>query len=116
MPVTTPELLTLATPELLLDHVPPEVGNKVDVVPMQIDNGPETLTDGLPKTVSGVEAFEIHPELVAVYVKVAVPAVIPVITPEELIWATAVLLLVHVPPVVGETVVLVPRQIVLGPV
>ena len=48
---------------------------------------------------------------------VVVPARCDVTTPDVLIVATAVLLLIHVPALaVSETVVVLPRQIALGPV
>jgi hypothetical protein len=102
--------------ELLLDQLPPVEGNKDVEVPMQIDCGPDTLTRGLPITVSGVEALDTHPVAVAVKVNVVVPADMAVITPDKLIWATELLLLTHVPPVVGDMVVLVPIHAVDGPV
>ena len=102
--------------ELLLDQVPPDEGSKVVVVPIQIDCGPDTFTIGLPITVRGADALERQPVPVAVKVNVAVPADTAVITPERLICAMALLLLIQVPPDVGEMVVLVPIQIVEGPV
>ena len=51
-----------------------------------------------------------------VNVKVALPAVNPVTIPPALTDATAGLLLTHVPPVVGESVVVAPMQIELPPV
>jgi hypothetical protein len=96
--------------------VPPDDGSKVVVVPIQIDCVPETFTMGLPITVSGVETLETHPVLVEVKVNVAVPAEMPVITPESVIWATELLLLVQIPPVVGDMEVLEPIQMEVGPV
>lgn len=108
--------MTEAIIELLLDQLPPEDGNSVVVVPIQIDCGPDTFTSGLPMTVSGVEALETHPVVVAVNVKVVVPVDTAVITPDKLICATAGLLLAHVPPEFGDIVVLVPKHIEEGPV
>lgn len=102
--------------ELLLDQVPPDEGSKVVVVPIQIDCGPDTFTTGLPITVRGADALETQPVPVAVKVNVAVPADTAVMTPERLICAMALLLLTQVPPEVGVMVVLVPIQIVEGPV
>jgi len=51
-----------------------------------------------------------------VKVNVAVPAATPVTTPAEVTVATDGLLLTHVPPVVGDRVVVAPTQIGLLPV
>ena len=115
-PVTIPELLTVAMDELLLDHVPPEVGERVVVVPTQILVGPVIFTTGRAVTVSGAEARETQPVDVLVNVKVTVPAAIAVTTPPLVICATAGLELIQVPPVEGVSVVFEPTQIVVGPV
>ena len=65
-PVTTPELLMVATAELLLVHVPPVDGDNVVVVPIQIVDEPTIFTTGLPITVIDVEGLEIHPVVGAV--------------------------------------------------
>jgi hypothetical protein len=49
-PVTSPELFTLATDGLLLDHVPPDEGVSCEVDPMQIALEPAILTIGLGLT------------------------------------------------------------------
>jgi hypothetical protein len=117
IPVTTPAFVTVATAVLLLAHVPPVVGLKVDVLPIQSDEPPEMLTVGFAFTVNGAVATDVHPELVSVYVNVAEPAPTAVITPAFVIVATAVLLLVQVPKVVGLTVVVPPiHKLVLAPV
>jgi hypothetical protein len=116
-PVTTPALVTVATPVLLLAQVPPDVGLKVVVDPTQIVLAPVMLTIGFAFTVNGDVAIELHPVLVNVYVKVAVPAATAVINPALVIVATDVLLLTHVPNVVGLTVVVPPiHSEVLDPV
>ena len=51
IPVTKPALSTLATPELLLAQVPPEVGDKVAVFPTHKFNGAFTIGNGLTVTV-----------------------------------------------------------------
>ena len=53
-PVTTPAEVTVATAGLLLTHVPPVVGDKVVVAPMQIELLPVMLTDGKALTVTDV--------------------------------------------------------------
>jgi hypothetical protein len=116
-PVTTPAFVTVATAELLLDHVPPVVGLKVEVLPIQSDVPPVTLTLGFAFTVNGAVATDEHPVFVNVYVNVAVPAPTAVIKPAFVIVATAVLLLDHVPKVVGLTVVVPPiHKLVFAPV
>jgi hypothetical protein len=61
-------------------------------------------------------AFEIQPVVVFVNVNVAVPAPMPVTKPAFVTVAIDVLLLTHVPPVVGESVVVEPTQIAEAPV
>jgi hypothetical protein len=114
-PITTPELFTVATAGLLLDHVPAAVGDNEVVPPIQTELDPVILTTGLALTVTaGVANEEQVPVLV--YVKVADPTEIPFTTPEFVTVATALLLLVHIPPVVGDNVVVPSIQIALGPV
>ena len=48
--------------------------------------------------------------------KVTVPAATPVITPAFVTVATAVLLLAHVPPLVGDKVAVLPTHTVAGAV
>jgi hypothetical protein len=114
-PVTTPALVTVAIVVLLLVHVPPEVGLKVVVMPTHIDDGPETLIVGFAFTVTFDVGFDTHPLDELVNVKLAVPVEIPVTKPLLLTVATVGLLLVHVPPVVGERLVVFPIQTVLEP-
>jgi hypothetical protein len=59
----------------------------------------------------GAVGNEGQPVAVNVKVKVAVPGATPVTTPPFVTVATAGLLLVHVPPVLGDNVVLFPIQI-----
>lgn len=110
-PVTTPALVTVATDGLLLTHVPPVTGVSVVVDPTQILLPPEMLTTGMALTVTGEVAEETQPVLVLVKVNVAVPAETPVTTPVLVTVATAGLLLVQVPPLVGESVVVAPTHI-----
>jgi len=58
----------------------------------------------------------LHPVAVAENVKVELPVVKPVTVPPAVTDATAGLLLTHVPPVVGDNVVVDPTQIELVPV
>ena len=114
-PVTTPAEVTVATDGLLLTHVPPVVGDKVVIAPMQIELLPVMLTDGNGLTVTAVVVL-LQLVVDEVNVKVAEPAATPVTTPAEVTVATAVLLLTHVPPVVGDKVVVAPIHIELLPV
>lgn len=116
MPVTTPELVTEATAGLLLVQVPPIVGDKVAVAPIQRSFEPVMLTTGKAFTVTGAVGAETQPVLLLVKVNVAVPAVTPVTTPALVTVATAGLLLAQVPPVVGDKVVAFPIQILFEPV
>jgi hypothetical protein len=115
-PVTRPALVTVATAGLLLTQVPPVVGDKVVVLPTQMLVEPVMLTEGAAFTVTGAVGEETQPVLVLVKVKVAEPAATPVTTPAFVTVATARLLLVHVPPVVGDKAVVPPIQILLEPV
>ena len=107
-PVTIPALVTVATEVLLLTQVPPVEGESVVVVPTQIAGEPVILATGFATTVIALVAFEMHPVDVSVKVNVAVPAPTEVTTPAFVTVATDVLLLTHVPPVVGERVVVAP--------
>jgi hypothetical protein len=115
-PVTTPVLATVATALLLLAHVPPVVGDKVVVVPTQIELAPVILTEEPTFTVTEGVAKDTQPVLVSVNVNVGVPLATPVTTPAFVTVAKAILLLAQVPPVVGDKVVVVPAQIVFAPV
>jgi len=58
IPVTVPSSVTEATPGLELTHVPPVVGLKVVVVPLQIDVPPVTFGTGSAFTVINPVALE----------------------------------------------------------
>jgi len=93
--VTTPVELTEATKPELLVHVPP------DGVPVSDMVVPAHIELPVPLMVAPVLTVTVRvagqPEGVA-YVMVAVPALTPDTTPALLTVATAVLLLLHVPP------------------
>jgi hypothetical protein len=114
-PVTIPSLLTLAILVLLLDQVPPVVGDNLVVPFMQIEFAPVILTVGAALTVTAEVGNEAHPPAL-VKIKVADPGDIPLTTPELLTLAITELLLDHVPPVVGDSTVVELIQITLGPV
>ena len=54
------------------DHVPPEFGLKLVVVPMQMSVGPENPTIGLAKTVTSTDGSDVHPVLL-LNVNVTIP-------------------------------------------
>lgn len=103
-PVTTPEFaFTMATLSSLLDHVPlsvPVVVNGV-IEPAHTDDAPPIVPAfTVALTTIGNDALNCPPQPVTVYVIVALPAVNAVTTPLPFTIATAVLLLVHAPPIV----------------
>lgn len=112
--VTMPALSTVATALLLLVQVPPVDGDKVVLPPTQTLLDPVTLTVGIAFTVNGVVVFE-HPLEVFVKVKEAIPAKTPVTSPALVMVAIKLSLLVQVPPVLGDTLVILPSQILLDP-
>jgi hypothetical protein len=118
-PVTTPVALTVATAGLLLLQVPPTAGSvSVDIAPVQteIDEGLITPDAGEALMVIAVVEVAVPQPVVDVYVIVAEPALTPVTTPEASTVATAVLLLLHVPPeAVLDNVEVVPEQKVVVP-
>ena len=108
-PVTTPPFVTVAKLLLLLTHVPPVVGDKVIVDPTQTDDAP--LTIGKAFTVTGF-VVALQPVEVWVNVNVTEPGATPDTTPPFVTVAKLLLLLTHVPPVVGKTFIIEPIQIV----
>ena len=112
-PVITPALVTVAIAVLLLVHVPPDVGDKVAVLPTHTAAGAVTVGRALTVTEEVVLA---HPVVPSVNVNVTDPAATPVITPAFVTVAIAVLLLVHVPPDVGDKVAVLPTHTVAGAV
>ncbi len=114
-PCTNPALVTVAKPGLRLVQLPPTVGATVVVAPAHIVAGPVVFTAGLPLTVIGDDAFELHPVFVSVNVNVTVPGDTPVMMPPLVIVATEGLLLTHWPPDVGNIDVVPPLQIEDGP-
>lgn len=115
IPVTTPVLVTVAMVAFDEDQVPPVEGDNVVVLPVQMVVGPVTDTTGRPFTVIEAEAFETHPVVVLVNVKLAVPEDTPVTIPLLVMDAMAGALDAQVPPVVGESEVVEPAQMVEAP-
>ena len=107
-PVTNPALFMVAIAGALLIHVPPTPGLAVTVAPTH-NSIDDMFTVGTEFTVT-VEVVLLQPVAVSVYVKVTLPADIPVITPELSIVATAGALLTHVPPVPGLAVIVAPTH------
>jgi hypothetical protein len=112
-PVTTPPLLIVATAGLELIQVPLVVGVKLVAAPIQTVAGDGTVIIGNALTV--IEAVVLLQVVVVfVNVKVEVPANNPVTTPALVTEAIVGLLLIQVPPDVGDNVMVLPTQ--TGPV
>jgi hypothetical protein len=115
--VIKPAFVIVATAVLLLVHVPLVVGLAVVVPPMHNDVlDDDIFVVGRAVTVTALVASDGHSVVLLVKVKVAVPPLTPVTTPALVTVATAALLLVHVPPVVGLKAVVEPTHTVLAPV
>lgn len=104
-------MLIVATLELELDHTPPEDGNNWVVPVIHIEDGPLMDAIGVALTVTGVDANELQPVVAFVNTNVVEPMAMPVTIPPFVMVAILGLLLVHVPPVVGLNVVVVPIHI-----
>ena len=107
IPVTTPPLVTDAFVSSLLTHVPPETGDKVIVLPTHTEEA--VLTTGNALTIT-VEVELLQPVAVSVNVNVTLPAATPVTTPPFVTVAFKSSLLTHVPPVVGDKVIVLPKH------
>jgi hypothetical protein len=115
--VIKPAFVIVATAVLLLTHVPSDVGLTEVVPPIHNDVlDPDIFVVGRAITVTALVASDAHKVVLFVKIKVAVPALTPVTTPAFVTVAIAVLLLVHVPPVVGDNCVVEPAHIVVEPV
>jgi hypothetical protein len=107
----------VATDVLLLVHVPDAVGLAVVVPPIHNEVLELVIfVAGRALTVTALVASDEHDVVLFVNVNVAVPAATPVTTPVFVTVATDVLLIVHVPPVVGLNAVVEPTHIALPPV
>jgi hypothetical protein len=107
-PVTKPALVTVAIVLSLLTQVPPVVGLKVKVDPIQ-SVGDGVLTTGKAFTVTG-DVVLLQPVAVSVKVNVTLPAAAPVTNPALVTVAIVLSLLAQVPPVVGLKVKVDPAQ------
>jgi hypothetical protein len=106
-PVTSPALFTVALVGSLLVHVPPEVGDKVMLLPIHTEEAAETTGAAFIVT---EEVVLLHVVAVDVNVNVTLPEATPVTRPAFVTVAFVISLLVHVPPVVGDKVMLLPTQ------
>jgi hypothetical protein len=111
-----PELEPIVIEEVALLQVPPGVASlKVDTPPAHMLYAPRIL-DGLGLTVT----VAVAPQPLAVYVMIAVPGILPVISPVVVVNVAAVafvLELLQVPPEVALVrVVVAPGQTVSTPV
>jgi hypothetical protein len=98
---------------LLLVHTPPVVGESTFVSLIQISEG--AVTTGKLYIVTA-EVVLLHPVVEIVNLKVVVPAITPVTAPALVTVAIAGLLLIQVPPVVGDNVLVNPLHIDAGEV
>jgi hypothetical protein len=97
--------------------VPSVVGLAVVVPPIHNEVlEPDIFVVGRAVTVTVLVASDGHSVVLLVNVNVTEPALTPVTTPALVTVAIAVLLLAHVPPVVGLNVVVEPTHMVLAPV
>jgi hypothetical protein len=108
IPVTTPTFDTVATESALDTQVPPAPGVTCDNPPIQISSEPDIATVGLPFTVTGAEATDLHKVVLLVKVNVATPWLTAVMVPPLVMVAIASLLDAQVPPVPGVIVVVSP--------
>jgi len=86
-PVTTPEFVTEAMAELLEVQIPPDVGYKVVVLFMQMEDGPVRMARGLDAMVKKADVSEVQPVVASVNLNVAFPVPMAVTRPELLIVA-----------------------------
>lgn len=107
MPVTIPSGVTVAIFVLDDTQVPPAAGAKVVVFPTQMDAGPLMEAKGLPLIITCSLGSDEQPRLV-VKTNLAVPLLSPVTIPALVTDAIDGLRLIQLPPVVGESVVVVP--------
>lgn len=112
-PVITPALVTVANEVLLLAQVPPELGDKLAVLPTQTEAGAVTVGNGLMVTELVVL---LQPVVAEVNVKVTLPAATPVMTPALVTVAKEISLLTQVPPDVGDNVAVLPIHTEAGEV
>jgi hypothetical protein len=114
IPVTIPLLVTDATVGLLLTQIPPLEGDKVTTPFPHIAFVPTIVATGVSIIVNGSVVLLQPPA--AVKVKVTIPAETLVTIPPLVTVATDGLLLIHVPPVAGDTAAVLPTQIEVLPI
>ena len=104
--VTTPPDEIVATAELLLDQVPPEVvSEKVDVIPLKHNEDAPVIAPGARTVI--VVVTGVQP--VVVYDMVTAPGLTPYTIPADAsIVAIDVLLVLQTPPEVASVIVVVP--------
>ena len=108
-------LVTEAMVELPLVHVPPVVGVRVVVEPIQILVSPLMPTGTPFTTLMAMVLSELHPVAVSSNTNDTEPTPVPVTTPLLVMVAIAGLLLVQIPPEVGIKLVVPLIQISLSP-
>lgn len=110
-PETTPKLVTVATPILLLIQVPPVFGVTFAVLPIHTSLAPPKV--GFALIVKLFVAKQ--PVDVWVNVNVTDPILTPSTKPELVTVATNILLLIQVPPVLGVTLAVLPKHTSFAP-
>ena len=113
--VITPLSCIVATDSFVLAQVPPELGVIFENSPIQSSVSDNPPIGGGPYTAMVIDSSETQPFVDSTKVKVALPTEFPVTTPELFTLATELLLLIQIPPEVGDNVVVVLTQISDGP-
>ena len=106
----------VATDSSVLIHVPPLEGVIVVDSPMHSSESDKPFIAGDSKTLIEIVPSEEHPLDNSIKVNVAMPSDSPVTTPVLLTDATLLLLLIQIPPEVGDKVVVLLIQMSAGPV
>src|SRR5690554_6449318 len=112
IPVSNPALSTVAIVGSLLFHVPPELGDKLNVSPTHISAPVGKVIIGLGFTIILPAAFVFeHPVVPSIKVTETVPSEIPVSNPALSTVAIVGSLLAHVPPELGDKLNVSPTHI-----
>ncbi len=106
-PVINPAFVIVATPGVLLTHVPPALGLAVIVAPIHKEAEGVLTTGSALIVTDGVVLLQ---PPAAVKVNVTAPTETPVINPAFVMVATPGALLIHVPPALGLAVIVVPMH------
>lgn len=113
--VIIPVSSMVATASFVLAQVPPEFGVILEKPPIQRSEFDKPLIEGGPNTAIDIVSSETHQLVDSINVNVALPTDFPVTIPELFILATPLLLLIHIPPEVGDNEVVLLTQIPAAP-